>query len=102
MSSSSLSLCSISKHFGAAMSSRLIPPKEGAIAFTAAIISSGSCTSNTIGTESMPAKCLNSKDLPSITGMAPSGPISPKPNTADPSDMTATRLFVHETCFSFS
>ena len=35
MSSSSLSLRSISKHSGALMSSRLIPPKVGAMAFTA-------------------------------------------------------------------
>ena len=42
----------------------------------------------------MSAKCLNSNALPSMTGMAPLGPILPSPRTAEPSDITATRLLV--------
>src|SRR5665811_276203 len=44
------------------------------------------------GTASTPAKCLNSTALPSITGNAASGPISPRPSTAVPSVITATVL----------
>ena len=44
------------------------------------------------GTESMPAKCLNSTAFPSITGSAASGPMSPSPSTAVPSVTTATVL----------
>ena len=33
----------------------------------------------------MPAKCLNSTALPSMTGSAASGPMSPRPSTAVPS-----------------
>lgn len=42
MSSSSLSRRSISKHSGALMSSRLMPPNVGAIAFTVRMNASGS------------------------------------------------------------
>ena len=90
MSSSSRSRRSTSKQCGAAMSSRLIPPKTGAIAFTAATISSGSVVSRQIGKASMPANSLNSIALPSITGSAASGPTSPSPSTAVPSVTTAT------------
>ena len=38
------------------------------------------------------ANCLKSIALPSITGSAPSGPMSPNPSTADPSLTTATVL----------
>ena len=41
---------------------------------------------------SMPANFLNSTALPSITGLEASGPISPRPSTAVPLEMTATRL----------
>ena len=40
----------------------------------------------------MPAKCLNSSALPSITGIAAAGPMSPRPSTAVPSETTATVL----------
>ena len=50
--------------------------------------------SNTIGTASTSAKCLNSKAFPSMTGMAAFGPKLPKPKIAEPSEITATRLFV--------
>ena len=90
MSSASSSRRSISKQRGAAMSSRLIPPKEGANAVTAATISSGSCVARQIGTASTPANRLNSTALPSITGIAARGPMLPRPSTAEPSVTTAT------------
>ena len=90
MSSASTSRCSTSKHRGAEMSSRLIAPKDGAIAVTAATISSGSVVLSTIGTESSPANAFISADLPSITGSDAFGPMSPRPSTAVPSEMTAT------------
>ena len=40
----------------------------------------------------MSANCLKSIALPSITGNAPSGPMSPSPSTAVPSVTTATVL----------
>ena len=40
----------------------------------------------------MPPKVLNRTHLPSITGIPASGPMSPRPSTAVPSVMTATRL----------
>ena len=94
MSSRSRSRSSISKQRGAEMSSRLIPPKPGAIRRTASTISSGSFVSSAIGKASTPANSLNSIALPSITGMAASGPMSPRPRTAVPSVTTATVFFL--------
>ena len=74
------------------MSSRLIPPKPGAIALTVAMIASGSFVSRQIGKASTPANSLKSIALPSITGIAASGPMSPRPSTAVPSETTATVL----------
>ena len=74
------------------MSSRLIPPKPGAIALTVRTISSVSWVSRQIGHASMPAKRLNSAALPSITGSAATGPMLPSPSTAEPSVTTATEL----------
>ena len=54
------------------------------------MISSGSFVSRQIGNASTPPKVLNSSALPSITGMAPSGPMSPRPSTAVPSLTMAT------------
>ncbi len=85
---------STSKQIGAAMSSKLIAPKLGAIASTVRTMSSAVWTLRTIGMLSMLAKCLKSRALPSMTGMAPSGPRLPSPRTAEPSEMTATRLLV--------
>ena len=48
--------------------------------------------SKQIGKASIPANSLNNIALPSITGIDASGPISPRPNTAVPSDTTATRF----------
>ena len=40
----------------------------------------------------MPANFLNKTALPSITGLAARGPMSPNPSTAVPLVITATRL----------
>ena len=55
MSSSSRRRVSISKHSGALMSSRLMPPKVGAMAFTVRMNSSGSVVSTSMSKASMPA-----------------------------------------------
>ncbi len=67
------------------MSSRLIPPYAGAMRATVSTISSTSVVSRQIGTQSMPPNSLNSRDFPSITGRAATGPMSPSPSTAVPS-----------------
>ena len=90
MSSRSRSRASISKHRGALMSSRLMPPKDGASAATISTIRSVSLVSSTIGTASRPANSLNRQALPSITGSEADGPMSPSPSTAVPSETTAT------------
>ena len=92
MSRDSRSRFSISKQRGAAMSSRLMPPKPGAIISTALTISSVSWLARQIGQASMSAKRLNSAALPSITGIAAPGPMLPRPSTAEPSVTTATEL----------
>ena len=92
MSSSSRRRRSISKQRGAAMSSRLMPPKAGAAAFAKATISSTSVVAMHSGKAFTPANSLNSSALPSITGIAASGPMSPSPSTAVPSESTATVL----------
>ena len=92
MSSIALSRSSISKQRGAEMSSRLIPPKLGASRATVSMISSVSVVARQIGTPSTPPNCLNSTALPSITGIAAAGPMSPRPSTAVPSVTTATVL----------
>ena len=89
MSSRSRSRRSTSKQRGAEMSSRLIPAKPGATAFTTATISSTSWVSRHSGQASIPANRLNSAALPSITGSAACGPMFPSPSTADPSVITA-------------
>ena len=89
ISSSSINALSISTHLGEEISSRLIPPKVGARAFIIAIISLGSIVSKTIGTAFIPPNFLNKQHFPSITGIAASGPISPRPKTAVPSEITA-------------
>ncbi len=92
ISNSSLSLFSISNASGDLMSSRFIPPKVGAIAFTAAINSSVSFASISISKTSMSAKILNNNAFPSITGFEASGPIFPNPSTAVPFEITATKF----------
>ena len=97
MSSSSFNRSSISKHRGAEMSSRFTPPSPGAKARTTPTISSTERVSRQIGNASTPPNSLNSIALPSITGSAARGPMSPNPRTAVPSDTTATvlRLIVY-------
>ena len=74
------------------MSSRLIPPKVGAIFLTVSINLSTSLVSTSISKTSISAKILNNSPFPSITGLEASGPISPSPRTAVPLEITATRL----------
>ena len=88
--SSSRNWRSISKQRGAEMSSRLMPPNEGAMCSTVSMICCGSVVSSTIGTEFSPANSANSAHLPSITGSAAAGPMLPRPSTAVPSLTTAT------------
>ena len=97
MSSVAFSRSSISKQRGALMSSRLMPPNAGAMCVTVWTISSGSLVERQIGNASTPPNSLNSTALPSITGIAASGPMSPRPSTALPSETTATvlRLIVY-------
>ena len=92
MSSFSFNFRSTSKQRGAAMSSRLMPPKEPAMSSTAWTISSTSLERTQRGKASTPAKAWNRAHLPSMTGMPASGPMSPRPSTAVPSVTTATRL----------
>ena len=58
------------------------------------MIESASWVSRQIGKASTPANSLNSIALPSITGIAASGPMSPSPSTAEPSETTATEFFL--------
>ena len=72
-----------------------MPPKLGASRATVSMISSTSVVSRQIGTASTPPNCLKRTALPSITGMAADGPMSPRPSTAVPSVTTATTLGTH-------
>ena len=78
MSSASIKRSSISKQRGALMSSRLMPPKTGAMRTTVSTISSTSLVSRQIGKASMSPNWRKSIALPSITGSAASGPMSPE------------------------
>ncbi len=70
MSSACLRRSSISKHLGAEISSRLMPPNAGAIFITVFIISSVSCVSRHTGNAFTPPNSLNKTAFPSITGIA--------------------------------
>ena len=74
------------------MSSKLIPPKVGDIAFTVLTKESTSDASTSISKTSISANILKRRPLPSITGLDASGPISPKPRTAEPLEITATKF----------
>ena len=76
------------------MSSRLIPPNAVARWLTVSTIASGSVVSSASGKASTPANSLKSAHLPSMTGMAAAGPMSPSPKTAVPSVTTATVFFL--------
>ena len=77
------------------MSSKFIPPNVGAIFLIVWIISSVFFVFKTIGTAFTPPNFLKRMDFPSITGRAASGPISPSPSTAVPSDITAIEFPFH-------
>ncbi|MNQ77035.1 hypothetical protein D3C85_918900 [compost metagenome] len=53
---------------------------------------SGSLSSSSMSNTSMPANFLKRQALPSITGLPASAPMLPRPSTAVPLVMTATRL----------
>ncbi len=74
------------------MSSRLMPPNIGSIRCTVSTSSSADEARRHTGTASTPPKALKSTALPSITGSAASGPMSPRPSTAVPSVTTPTVL----------
>ncbi len=74
------------------MSSRLIPPNVGAIAETTEQNLSTLSVSTSISKLSSPEKDLNKTPFPSITGLEASAPIFPRPRTAVPLLITATRL----------
>jgi hypothetical protein len=67
-----------------------MPPNAGAMRMTVSTISSTSFVARQIGKASTSANSLKSIALPSMTGIAASGPMSPSPSTAVPSDTTAT------------
>jgi len=69
-----------------------MPPKVGSSAATVSTMRSISGASISMSKTSMPANFLNRTALPSITGLEASGPILPRPSTAEPLEMTATRL----------
>ena len=92
MSISSRRRCSMMKHSGALMSSRLMPPKVGPRKRTQLTNSSTSLVSTSMSMQSTSAKRLNRTALPSITGLLASAPMSPRPSTAVPLEITATRL----------
>ncbi len=50
----------------------------------------------------MSANCLKSMHLPSITGAAPNGPMSPRPSTAVPSVSTQTVLRLIVSAYAFA
>ena len=80
------------KQSGAAISSKLIPPKVFEILLIQFIISLESFESISISIESISANLLNKTDFPSITGFEASAPKSPRPNIALPLLITATKL----------
>ena len=92
MSMSSRRRLSMMKHSGALMSSRLMPPKVGPRKRTQLMNSSTSSVPTSRSMASTSAKRLNSTDLPSITGLEASAPRLPRPSTAVPLEITATRL----------
>ena len=88
----SFNFSSIIKHSGAAISSKFIPPKEGAKFLIELIISSDFFESISRSIESISANLLNSTAFPSITGFEAKAPKLPIPRIADPLLMTATKL----------
>jgi hypothetical protein len=93
---------SIQKHSGALMSSRLMPPKVGAIRATVSTKAWGSEASTSMSKTSMSAKRLKRIPFPSMTGLAASGPMLPSPRTAVPLEITATRFPLAVYSYAFS
>ena len=83
-----------SKQRGAEMSSRLMPPKTGAIADTIRTISSASFVARQTGHASMPPNSLNRIAFPSMTGSAASGPMSPEPEHRGPVGHDSDRVLL--------
>ena len=75
------------------MSSKLMPPNVGAMRCTNSTTSSAVRALMQTGNPSTPPNSLNRSAFPSITGIAPSGPISPRPSTAVPLLTMATVFF---------
>ena len=75
------------------MSSRLTPPKEPDNRYTVFTNSSTSFVLMHNGKASTSPNALNKTLFPSITGIPASGPISPRPRTAEPSVITAHILW---------
>jgi hypothetical protein len=100
------SFSSISKHAGAAMSSRLMPPNVGSSAATMSTNLSTSFSAISRSNTSISANFLNRHALPSITGLPAAGPMSPRPSTAVPLEITATRfaraVYSHDMSSSFA
>ena len=67
-------------------------PSVGAMRATVSINASGDSASTSISNTSISANRLNSTPFPSMTGFEASGPMSPRPSTADPSETTPTRF----------
>ncbi|MNS79818.1 hypothetical protein D3C72_1134800 [compost metagenome] len=74
------------------MSSRLMAPKVGSSEAMISTSLTGSFSSISMSNTSTPANFLKRTPLPSITGLEASGPMSPRPSTAVPLEMTPTRL----------
>ena len=74
------------------MSSRLMPPKVGSSDAIVSTNLSRFFSLISISKTSMPANFLNKTPLPSMTGFEANGPISPRPKTAVPLVITATKL----------
>ena len=80
------------KQSGALMSSRLTAPNVGSSLQTKSASASGSASLTSISKQSRPANFLNRTALPSITGLLACAPILPRPSTAVPFVITATKL----------
>src|SRR5438094_962389 len=82
----------MTKHSGLFTSSRLTAPKVGSSAFTTLQNPSMSFASTSMSKTSMSANFLKRTPLPSITGFEAYAPMSPRPSTAVPLEITATRF----------
>ena len=69
-----------------------MPPKVGSRLAMISTSFSGSVSSISMSNTSIPANFLNRQPLPSMTGLLARAPILPRPSTAVPLLMTATRL----------